>query len=123
MSSVLDVKFTSTTVNNPVHPNAKVYAVAFRIFIDIDDIDKKNKLTEFVITNEGNHLRRLIAPMSKTSISGGIEYSTNILETCDIDDINNRLPIDNTVTYHTYVVIDSKETDELNKTSLHVFRV
>jgi hypothetical protein len=117
MTSVLNVQFKL----QEVQANANIYVVNFTDNIDIGNIDNKNELMNTVLTyKEDENKRRVIISPSKSS--DGVTYNATFLESFDSVGGGRSNIILNHI-YHTYVVVDSRNTNTINKTSLHVFKI
>jgi len=112
MSVVLNTEFVSN-----LHPSANVYSVLFNTEYDINDLDIKNQISTFVFSKKQE---LSIVEMTKET---NTKYTAKFLQSFDSLDSVNPVNLNSEGTYYTYVVVDSRNTEEKNKTAIHVYRV
>ena len=112
MTVVLNTEFVSN-----IHPSANVYSVLFNTEYDINDLDIKNRISTFVFSKKQE---LSIVEMTKET---NTKYTAKFLQSFDSLDSVNPVNLNSEGTYYTYVVVDSRNTEEKNKTAIHVYRI
>ena len=110
MAVVYNVEFVST-----VHPSANVYTVLFDTEYDINNVDVKNQISTFVFSNKDE------SSVIKMKKETDTKYTAKFLQS--FDSLESLVPVNlkSDGIYYTYVVIDSRNTEEKNKTAIHVY--
>ena len=106
-------------------PGAHVYAIALTRTVahDTNPIAKTN-LTKFVLEHADTPEYRHTVVSMRKSTEVVDTYTAKFLQALDPDTLTGTPTKSNIVsgeTYHTYVVVDNKDTDLINKTALHVY--
>ena len=103
-------------------PGAHVYAIALTSTVahNTDPI-AKTALTKFVLEHaDTSEYRHAVVSMRK-STSEANTYTAKFLQALNsVTGTPTKSNIVSGETYHTYVVVDNKDTDLINKTALHV---
>ena len=106
-------------------PGANLYAIALTGSVAHDtDPSTKTALTKFVLQHADTPAYRHAVVSMRKSTEVADTYTANFLQALDPDTLTGTPTKSNIVsgeTYHTYVVVDNKDTDLINKTALHVY--
>ena len=102
-----------------------MYAIALTSTVAYDtNPAAKTNLTKFVLKNADTPEYRHAVVSMRKSTEVADTYTANFLQALDPDTLTGTPTKSNIVsgeTYHTYVVVDNKDTDLINKTALHVY--
>ena len=114
------------TLTHDAPAGANVYAVALTIPIAHDTIPAdKSALTSFVLEHANTpEYRHAVVTMQK-STSEANKYTATFMQA--LDSVSSTVPpnkfniAESGTSYHTYVVVENKNTDLINRTALHVY--
>jgi hypothetical protein len=104
-------------------PGAHVYAIALTSPVAHDTNPTiKTALTKFVLEHADTPEYRHAVVSMRKSTEFANRYTAKFLQALDsVTETPTKSNIVSDETYHTYVVVDNKDTDLINKTALHVF--
>lgn len=105
-------------------PGANLYAIALTGSVAHDtDPSTKTALTKFVLQHADTPAYRHAVVSMQPSTSEANTYTAAFLQALDsvTGTPNKSNIVSSGTTYHTYVVVDNKNTDLINKTALHVY--
>ena len=119
---------TAVTLNcsltHDAPPGAHLYAIALTSTVAHNtDPTAKTALTKFVLQHADTPEYRHAVVSMRKSTEVANTYTAKFLQA--LDSVTGTPTKSNIVssgtTYHTYVVVDNKDTDLINKTALHVY--